>query len=316
MAHAHGGAVTGRYLGVSIVLTFLFVAGEALAGYWSNSLALLSDAGHNLADALALILSWYAVRAGRRPADARRTFGYHRVGILAALVNAVSLVLIALFIFWEAVLRLLSPQPVQGGLMIGVALAAVLLNGLISLWLHAEAKHDLNVRSAYLHMLGDALSAVGVVIAGIIVAITGQNIADPLVSLLIGALILWSSWGILTEAVSVLMEAVPKGLDLSKVVQSIRQVPGVLDVHDLHVWTVTSNTAACCLHIRVGEQSALEGQRIQQAVAEMLEHDFRIAHSTIQVEVECCGVSSLHCDMQTDASHVPFDHSHKNDHYH
>src|SRR5262249_42226855 len=161
--------------------------------------------------------------------------------------------------FWEAAQRLGSPEAVHSGLMTGVALAAVLLNGLISVWLHAEAKHDLNVRSAYLHMLGDALSAVGVVIAGIIVAATGQTIADPLVSLLIGALILWSSWGILTEAVAVLMEAVPQGLDVPKVVQSIRQVPGVLDVHDLHVWTVSSGMAACSLHIRVGEQSALEG---------------------------------------------------------
>jgi cobalt-zinc-cadmium efflux system protein len=164
-------------------------------------------------------------------------------------------------------------------------------------------------------MLGDALSAVGVVIAGIIVAATGQTIADPLVSLLIGALILWSSWGILTEAVAVLMEAVPQGLDVPKVVQSIRQVPGVLDVHDLHVWTVSSGMAACSLHIRVGEQSALEGQRIQQAVAEMLEHDFRIAHSTIQVEVETCGVSGLHCDMHHVAHQESYEHSHS-DHDH
>ncbi|HMF13967.1 MAG TPA: cation diffusion facilitator family transporter [Gemmataceae bacterium] len=310
MAHAHSRLVTGRFVGVSIVLTTLFVAAEAIAGYWSNSLALLSDAGHNFADALALVFTWYAVRASRWPADAKRTFGYHRAGILAALINAGSLVLIALFIFWEAVRRLNSPEPVQGGLMIGVALAAVLLNGLISVWLRAEGKHDLNIRSAYLHMLGDALSAVGVVIAGVIVIATGQTIADPLVSLLIGVLILWSSWGILTEAVNVLLEAVPKGLDVAKVVQSVCQVPGVLDVHDLHVWTVTSGMTACSLHIRVVEQSALEGQRIQQAVAAMLEHDFRIAHSTIQVEVETCGVNDLHCDMQAVAQDELPDDSH------
>jgi cobalt-zinc-cadmium efflux system protein len=244
MIHQHGGSVTSRFIGVSIVLTVLFVLAEAMAGYWSNSLALLSDAGHNFADALALVFSWYAVQVGIRPADARRTFGYHRAGILAALVNAGSLVVIALYIFWEAFQRLRSPEPVHGGLMIGVALVAVLLNGLISVWLHAEAKHDLNVRSAYLHMLGDALSAVGVVLAGIIVAFTGQSIADPLVALLIGWLILWSSWGILAEAVAVLMEAVPQGLDLAKVVEAIQRVPGVLDVHDLHVWTVASGMAA------------------------------------------------------------------------
>src|SRR4051812_29033431 len=161
--HVHGGPVTGRYLGISILLTLAFVVGEAVAGYWPNSLALISDAGHNFADALAVAFSWDAARAGRWPPDAKRTFGYHRAGILAALVNAVSLVLIALYIFWEAIHRLQSPPHVESGLMIGVAAAAVVMNGLISARLHAEAKHDLNVRSAYRHMLGDALSALGVV---------------------------------------------------------------------------------------------------------------------------------------------------------
>lgn len=297
MPHHHDGSSIGRYIGFSIVLTALFVVGEVVAGYVSNSLALLSDAGHNFADVLALIFSWYALRAAQWPADAKRTYGYHRIGILAAVVNAVSLVLIALFIFWEAIHRLRAPMPIQGGLMIGVASVAVLLNGLISIWLHGEGKHDLNVRSAYLHMLGDALSAVAVVAAGIVVSVTGRNIADPVVSLLIGALILWSSWGILTEAVGILMEAVPKGFDLPQVVQAIHQVPGVLDAHHLHVWTVASGIVACSLHLRVGEQSALDAQRIQQAVAEILEHDFQISHSTIQIEVEVCGVSGLHCDM-------------------
>ena len=312
--HVHG-AVKGRYLGISVVLTLVFVGGEGFAGYWSNSLALISDAGHNLADALALGLSWYAVRAARRPPDARLTFGYHRAGILAALANAASLVLIALYIAWEAVHRLQSPPHVEGGLMIGVAGVAVLLNGLISAPLHAESKHDLNVRSAYLHMLGDALSALGVVGAGVVVAATGYDIADPLVSLMIGGLILWSSWGILAEAVHVLMEAAPKGLDVARMAQSIRGVPGVLDVHDLHAWTVASGMAACCLHIRVAEQSALEGQRVQKAVSRMLEGEFLICHSTIQVEVETCGVTGLHCGMeagppQASAGHAHGDHRH------
>ena len=304
MAHVHGGSVTGRYLGLSIILTLAFVVGEAAAGYFSNSLALLSDAGHNFADALALIFSWYAVRVGRRPADARRTYGYHRVGVLAALVNAVSLVVIALFIFWEAVQRLRFPEPVQGGLMIGVALAAVVLNTFISLGLHAEAKHDLNIRSAYLHMLGDALSGVGVVVAGIIIALTGQPAADPVVSLLIGLLILWSSWGILTETVDVLLEAVPKNVDMAKLVQAIQQVPGVQGAHDLHVWSISSGRAACSCHITVKEQSAREGQAIQQAVTEMLAHEFRITHTTIQVEVEQCGGGrGIHCSMQAAHEH-------------
>ncbi len=294
MVHAHG-PTTGRFLGPGIALTLAFVLGEAAAGYMAQSLALISDAGHNFADALALIFSWYAVWVGRRPADAQRTYGYHRVGVLAALVNAGSLVVLALFISWEAVQRLRFPEPVHGGVMIGVALAAVLLNGLISWWLHAEAKHDLNIRSAYLHMLGDALSGVGVIIAGVIVAVTGQSGADAVVSLVIGLLILWSSWGIVTEAVGVLLEAAPKDVDVAKLIRAIQQVPGVRGVHDVHVWSIASGRAACSCHILVGEQSAREGQRVQQAVAEMLAHDFHIGHTTIQVEVEECGNGDLHC---------------------
>ena len=208
MPHAH--ASTGARLGLSVALTLTFVVVEGIAGCFANSLALLSDAGHNFADALALVFSWYALRMAHRPADARRTFGYHRVGVLAALVNAVSLVVLALLIFWEAAQRLESPQHVEAGLMIGVALAAVAVNGVISFWLHQAAKHDLNVRSAYLHMLGDAASALGVVAAGVVTALTGATIADPLVSFLIGGLILASSWGILREAVDVLLEAAPR----------------------------------------------------------------------------------------------------------
>src|SRR5262249_17418491 len=154
----------------SALLTLGFVLAEAVAGWFANSLALLSDAAHNFADVLALVLSWYAVRAARRPADARRTFGSHRVGILVAPAHAASRAVPALVIFWGAARRLGSPEPVAAGPMLGVALAGVALNGVISLWLHREAKHDLNVRSAYLHMLGDALSALGVVAAAVVVA--------------------------------------------------------------------------------------------------------------------------------------------------
>src|SRR5712691_8836308 len=196
-SHDHGASLTGRRLLLSAFITVAFVIGEATAGYFSNSLALLSDAGHNFADALALILSWYGLWIARRPSSAKRTYGYHRVGILVALVNAVSLVVIALLIFWEAASRLRHPEPVQPTPMIVVALIAILLNTVISLWLRSAAKKDLNIRSAYMHMLGDAISATGVVGAGVVVAFTGASIADPAVSVLIGFLILWSSWGIL-----------------------------------------------------------------------------------------------------------------------
>ncbi len=258
-------------------------------GYFANSLALLADAGHNFADALALALSSFAIWMATKPADSKRTFGYHRVGILAALVNAAGLVVMAGAIFWEALQRLYTPEPVQSGPMIWVALLAIILNSGIAWWLSRAAKEDLNIRGAYLHMVGDAAASFGVVIAGIIIALTGAYIADPIVSIIFAALVLWSSWSILTESIHVLLEATPAGLDLAKVEQAIRGVTGVLDTHDIHVWTVSSGLIAGSCHIVVADQSVTNSQRIHQNVAHMLEHDFKISHSTIQVEVEDCG---------------------------
>ena len=306
--HDHGSSLTGQRLLLSIFITVAFVVGEATAGYYSNSLALLSDAGHNFADALALILSWYGLWMAQRPSTAKRTYGYHRVGIIVALINAVSLVVIALLIFWEAVHRFGNPEPVQSKPMILVALIAILLNTLISIWLWRAAKDDLNVRSAYLHMLGDAVSAAGVVGAGIVIATTGAPVADPAVSILIGILILWSSWGILREAVDVLLESVPKHIDMQTVERKIGGVTGVLAVHDLHVWTVGAGVVACSCHITVEEQSVRSGQNVLRAVAEELEHDFGITHTTIQVEAEGCDANDMYCLLKIAQGHR--DHRH------
>jgi cobalt-zinc-cadmium efflux system protein len=297
MGHSHGSSatLTGRRLSLSVFITLAFVAGEAAAGYFSRSLALTSDAGHNFADALAISFSWYGIWIAQRPSTAQRTFGYHRVGILAALVNAVSLVLIALLIFWEAATRLRHPEPVRSTPMIVVALIAILMNTVISFWLKNAAKNDLNVRSAYTHMIGDALSAAGVVVAGVIIALTGAEIADPIVSILIGVLILWSSWGILKEAVNVLLEAIPEGMNMAKVEETISGVHGVLAVHDLHVWTVGSGMICCSCHIMVNEQSVRSGENVLRAVTEELEHNFGVAHSTIQIEVEGCEPNDMYC---------------------
>lgn len=258
-------------------------------GYFSNSLALMADAGHNFADALALALSAFALWMATKPADSKRTFGYHRVGILAALVNAAGLVVMAGAIFWKALQRLNAPEPVQSGPMIWVALLAIILNSGIAWWLSRAAKEDLNIRSAYLHMVGDAAASFGVVIAGIVIALTGAYIADPIVSIIFAGLVLWSSWSILTESIHVLLEATPVGLDLAKVEQAICGVMGVLDTHDLHVWTVSSGLIAGSCHIVVACQSVTNSQQIHQNVAYMLEHNFKISHSTIQVEIEDCG---------------------------
>jgi len=287
MTHAHPpvGASSKRTLTFAIILTLLFVSGEFVAGYLSHSLALISDSGHNLADAIALALSWYALNVTLKPHDSRKTFGYHRAGTLTALVNAVSLVVIAIFILVEAVERIRHPQPIMGGVMIVVAIVAVLLNALIGLWLHKGAQHDLNMRSAYLHMLGDALAGVGVVIAGIVIWLTGKTIVDPIVSILIGALILYSSKEILQEAIDTLMEATPSEIDVRTIDGEIRKIPGVRDLHCLHVWRVGSEVMACSSHVTIEPEFENSSQKILHSVIEMLEKKFDFAHTTIQIEV-------------------------------
>jgi cobalt-zinc-cadmium efflux system protein len=300
-SHHHGHATTsGRTMAAAVAATLAFVVAEAIAGWIGHSLALLSDAAHNLADAAALGLSWYALTIARRPSHHGMTFGYHRVGIFAALVNAASLVAIAIFIGWEAMTRLRQPEPANGPLMIGVATAAIVVNGVIGMWLHRGAKDDLNVRSAYLHMIGDAVAAAGVVAAGVLVTLTGTHWADPGVSLVIALLILVSSYGVLRESTTVLLEGTPAGLDMPAVIETIKGVAGVLDVHDLHVWMVGPGVVACSCHILVAEQSVREGQEVLRAVVHEIEHEFNITHTTIQVEVEGCGPNDMYCGRRSD----------------
>jgi len=285
-------------MGAAVALTLAFVLVEAVSGWFADSLALLSDAGHNMADAAALGFSWYALRAARKPSHHGMTFGYHRVGVFAALANAISLVAIALVIGWEAIARIREPGIANGSVMIGVAAAGIVVNLLIGRWLHKDSKDDLNIRSAYLHMLGDAVSAFGVVIAGILVATMRAPLADPVVSLLIAGLILYSSYGVLRESATVLLEGTPSGMDMPAVIAAIKNVTGVLDVHDLHVWMVGPGVVACSCHILVAEQSIREGQQVLRAVVHDIEHRFRITHTTVQVEVEGCEADDMYCTGQ------------------
>jgi cobalt-zinc-cadmium efflux system protein len=299
-AHSHSHShvppnVAGRKLGAAVALTLVFVVVEATSGWFAHSLALLSDAGHNLADAAALGFSWYALWIARKPSHEGMTFGYHRVGIFAALANAVSLVLIAVLIGWEATARIRQPEVANGPVMIGVAGAAIIVNLVIGLWLHKASMDDLNIRSAYLHMLGDAVSAFGVVIAGVLVATMRAPLADPVVSLLIAGLILYSSYGVLRESATVLLEGTPAGMDMPAVIAAIKSVGGVLDVHDLHVWMVGPGVVACSCHILVAEQSVREGQQVLRAVVQDIERRFHITHTTVQVEVEGCDATDMYC---------------------
>lgn len=289
-------------MGAAIAVTIAFVAVEAVFGWYAHSLALLSDAGHNLADAAALTFSWYALWIANKPSHHGMTFGYHRVGVLAALANAVSLVVIALFIGWEAIARLRHPSAANGEVMIGVAAVAIVVNGAIGLWLRRGSAQNINVRSAYLHMLGDAVSAFGVVVAGVLVATTDAPLADPIVSLLIAGLILFSSYGVLSESATVLLEGTPAGTDMPDVIAAIKNVRGVLDVHDLHVWMVGPGVVACSCHILVAEQSVREGQQVLRAVVHDIEHRFNITHTTVQVEVEGCEANDMYCMGQRSVS--------------
>ncbi len=311
--HGHGHPpAAGAPLGLALFVTLAFVVGEAVAGWWADSLALMSDAGHNLADALSLGLTWWAIHAATRKADARRTFGYHRIGVLAALANAVALVLIAAGIFWEAWQRLAAPVPVASGTVMAVAAAALAVNLLVSWWLR-RGTHDLAVRGAYLHMLADAAASAGVIAAGAVIRFTDWLPADALASVLIGVLILWSSWGVLREAVGVLLEAAPADLDMDVVGKAIAAVPGVLGLHDLHAWTLGTGVVACSCHILVAEQPASSAQAITRVVAAELGR-FGISHPTIQLEVTACAADQgLYCVGEphvSDAGDAEHSHAH------
>ena len=278
---------------------------EAFAGVFAHSLALISDAGHNFADAFALILAFGAAKIAESPSTPNRSFGYHRATILAALVNALSLVLISLYIFWEAYRRLGTTETVNSQLMVGVAFVALVLNGAITFFLR-NSKEDLNVRSAYVHMLGDALASIGVIVGGLIILFTGFYWIDSLVSIIIGFFILYSSWGILREATDILLEAAPKGLSIAEVEHSIKDVSGVLAVHDLHVWTISSSMLACSCHVAVSRKTVEDGQQIVKEIVVELANRFHIEHTTIQVEVEGSDPNELYCVPRTNDRSITF----------
>jgi cobalt-zinc-cadmium efflux system protein len=265
-----------------LVLTFCFMIVEAVGGWIANSLALLADAGHMLNDVAAIGLSIFALWFARRPATTAKTYGYLRIEILAALANGVTLVIIALAILWQGYHRFRAPEPVAGGLMLAVAAAGLVVNIAAALWLHGSSGHNLNVRAAYLHVLGDLLGSVGAITAAIVILATGWWPADPIISCLVAILILVGSWRLLRESVDVLLEAVPKHIDLEAVRRTLASIPGVEEVHDLHVWTLTSGFLAMSGHALVRDPK--DYKRVLQEVHARMHEDFSISHVTIQVE--------------------------------
>jgi cobalt-zinc-cadmium efflux system protein len=304
--HSHigdGGRNTRSRLVLSIFLTLAFVLFEAAAGLIANSLALLTDAAHNLTDVAALALTWYALHLERQPAHAGKTFGYHRAGILVALVNSTTLAMIAFGIFYEAYQRFLEPPPVNSDILIGVGTAAFVIN-LVTAWLISHgSEHDLNLRSAFLHLLGDVFSTVGAVVAGIGIRLTGMNWLDPLASVLIGLLILWNAWIILRETIDILLESTPRDVEMSTMVRDLMQIEAVRSVHDLHVWSLSKSLRILSAHIVVDDMPISQATRIRHQIQEIIGHKFGISHCTVQLECEGCDPDALYCDIGQNHRH-------------
>ena len=299
-SHTHFNDIKGqitRRMAIALAITLAFVFVEIAAGLYSNSLALLTDAAHNFTDALALALSWWALRLTSQPANPKRTYGYHRAGILVALVNSTTLALIAIGIFYEAYHRFVNPPEVGADVLISVGSLAVVINVVTALMVRRGAENDLNIRAAFLHLMGDVLSTAGAVGAGVLIRFTGWNRLDPLVSVLIGFLILWNAWGIIREAINILMESTPTDIDMEQMVTDIQSVEGVRGVHDLHVWSITGSMRTLSAHLVTDDMSISEGANVQSQVNELLYQNYGVAHATLQLECEGCNPALLYCDL-------------------
>jgi cobalt-zinc-cadmium efflux system protein len=304
----HGNERTSQVLQVSLLVTAAYIGLLVVAGLRSHSLALLSEAGHNLTDFVALLLSLVAVYLHSRPPSATHTYGYHRAGVLAALINAATLVAISFLIFYEGVRRVQQPRTVHAGTMIWVAGAGVIVNGAIAFMLY-RTDRDVNVRSALVHEIGDTLSTAAVIAGGWAILATGQYWIDSALSFGIGALILWSSFGIMRETLNILLEGTPRGMKLGQVEAAIREIDGVNDVHDLHVWSIGSETSALSCHISIADIPPSVSERILRDVKECLHRDFRIDHTTIQFEHAVCEVAHG-CVIPVAESEEEHHHSH------
>jgi cobalt-zinc-cadmium efflux system protein len=292
--HAHAGhgyaSGTSRVLKIALAVTLAYIVLLMAAGIRAHSLALLSEAGHNASDFLALLLSLIAVYLQSRPPSSTKTYGYDRAGVLAAFINAAALVLLAFYIFYESFHRLYVPAPVRPGTMMWVAGAGVVMNGAISALLY-RCSRDVNIRSAFLHMIGDTVSTAAVILGGWAILLTGRSWIDSALSVGIGALILWSSLGIVRETLNILLEGTPRGMELLKISQALRAIEGVNDVHDLHVWSIGSQTHSMSCHISINDIPMSSSEAILREVNDCLRDRFHIFHTTIQFEHAVCEVA-------------------------
>jgi cobalt-zinc-cadmium efflux system protein len=294
--HEQHNFVNTRPLKITLVLVLVIMIAEVIGGFLSNSLALLSDAGHMLTDALALGLSLVAMNLARRPATPTRTYGYHRAEIMAALANGTVLVLVSVFIFYEAYQRFNALPAVKSPLMLAVAVIGLVANLIGMFLLRRDSRHSINVKAAFWHVIGDTLSSVGVIIAGVIIFFTGWYIADPILAVVIGIVILWGAVRIVWESVDILLESVPSHIELEKVTTAVKAVPGVEDIHDVHIWTITSGIYALSAHLRITDQMVSQSCDVLMKVNHTLADDFNITHTTLQLECDSCP-TGLVCNL-------------------
>jgi cobalt-zinc-cadmium efflux system protein len=304
--HSHTNRqASGRVLAWSLAATSAFVVIELVSGIRAHSLALISDAGHNATDALALSLAWFAVFLQDKPADESHTFGYHRAGVLAAFVNAIVLIGLSVWVVYESVSRLMTPAAVNEGVMLWVAAGGILLNGGIMLGLRhagsAAGGNDINLRGAFLHMLGDLLGVIAIMVGALVIGATGWTRIDPALSILISLLIVWTAWDITRESLNILLEGLPKGLELKQVISAIQAIEGVLDVHDLHIWSLGSNSHALSCHVLIADMPPSQSDHILHRVNHVLGHRFHVHHTTVQFEHMSCAISGTGCVIPVDA---------------
>lgn len=281
--HAHDDPRMGRALVWALGVNLAFVVVEFVAGYWAHSLALISDAAHNLSDLPAMALALIALYAQRRPADPRRTYGYQRSGVLAAFVNALALVAVAFYLFYAAWQRFLRPVPVLTEVLVWVSVVGMAVNGGIAGWMW-RGRRDLSLRTVVIHNAGDAASNFAVLVGALVMERTGWFGLDPLLGVGIGVAVLWSSWGVIKETTNILLEGTPRGVDVETVARALLKVPGVLEVHDVHIWSLAAHSPALSCHVRIGEMSTRESEQILAQLNELLAREFGITHTTIQFE--------------------------------
>ena len=283
---AHGQLVSSKFtalLAISVVATLGLVLAELIGGYLGHSISLVSDAVHNLTDVPTLVISWLAMRLAERPPTREKTYGYHRAGILAAFVNSLLLGIVALYILYESYTRLRNPVAVHMGVMLWISLLALVVNGGITLAL-AKGSHDLNLRAIIVHAAGDALSSVAIFAGALAIHWTGAHWVDPAIGFAIGAMVLWSGYGILRESTHILLEGLPRSVQLEEVARAILRVEGVQEVHDIHIWTLGTNLQALSCHVRIPDMHLEQCEKILSQVNDCLQREFKITHSTVQFE--------------------------------